>query len=622
MPKLKDKIKSDMNLWSIYFVNPLAIKETDQFKKAISKALKEFKPLDFHFEELTSFLLFNASFNTDLCSEKNAHITDRTIEETARKTLNEIRARIDGHYNEYLENLVNRFSKNINKNRELKESINIIKNKLALSEIEKVEFSDDVYSLIDNLTKNYFDIINNSTIYILDHFGCKTSFVEMSNIKFEIHSEKNIIQLIDEMILYNFTKQYAQKSTQFFNEFNTLLNDMNKYLGKCNSKSKNFEEALDLLKGKSFEIVDNIHDIRRQLARQNSAEDAIVSEVKEMGDTNLEKIITENSQKEKILEIVILTDKANEAIQLWFENIRKIELLDKYDETTGIPKEIEKTILQFFTKMELLRIWSEFFYDISYFTVRKGNVVQTLDMTVKTTIETKAVLVVEDIYKTYRLLKSSVYALRGVSFEIIPGEFLAIMGPSGAGKTTLVNILTGLDSPDKGTVYLNGKNIAIMGDNELTEFRRDEIGLVFQFYQLFADLTALENVSMPAEMAKMPVAEAREKALEILKVVELEKFANQYPDKLSGGQQQRVAIARALINDPSLIVADQLTGDLDSVTGQQIIGYLRKINKEKGTTILLVTHNKHVATQADRILIIEDGEILEEIDMSKLRDKE
>ena len=124
---------------------------------------------------------------------------------------------------------------------------------------------------------------------------------------------------------------------------------------------------------------------------------------------------------------------------------------------------------------------------------------------------------------------------------------------------------------------------------------------------------------MPAEMAGVPVKEARERAQKILEIVDLGKFANQYPDKLSGGQQQRVAIARALINEPAIIVADQLTGDLDSITGQQIIGYLRKINKENNTTVLLVTHNKAVATQADRILTIEDGEITEEIDMSAIR---
>jgi putative ABC transport system ATP-binding protein len=272
--------------------------------------------------------------------------------------------------------------------------------------------------------------------------------------------------------------------------------------------------------------------------------------------------------------------------------------------------------------MELLRIWSEFFYDISYYTVKEGRVFDAEKVEYQDSIETDAILLVDDVFKTYKLPKSRVYALRGVSFEIREGEFIAIMGPSGAGKTTMVNILTGLDSPDKGAVYLNGQNMALMDDTELTEFRRDQIGLIFQFYQLFAELTAVENVSMPAEMAGINVKEAREKAQQILEIVDLGQFANQYPDKLSGGQQQRVAIARALVNDPSIVVADQLTGDLDSVTGMQIIGYLRKINSERGTTVLLVTHNKAVATQADRILTIEDGELVEEIDMKALRSAE
>ncbi|MHA1504051.1 MAG: ABC transporter ATP-binding protein [Candidatus Heimdallarchaeota archaeon] len=175
-----------------------------------------------------------------------------------------------------------------------------------------------------------------------------------------------------------------------------------------------------------------------------------------------------------------------------------------------------------------MRIWSEYFYDISYYTIRKGRVISAADTKVKEEIETDSVLVVEDVYKTYHLPRSRVYALRGVSLEIKQGEFLAIMGPSGAGKTTLVNLLTGLDSPDKGTVYLEGKNIALMNDIELTEFRRDQVGLIFQFYQLFAELTAIENISMPAEMAGVPVKEARERAQKILEIVDLGKFANQY----------------------------------------------------------------------------------------------
>jgi putative ABC transport system ATP-binding protein len=394
---------------------------------------------------------------------------------------------------------------------------------------------------------------------------------------------------------------------------------VNKFLKKIKTKTAEFDELLDLLKGKSFEVLDSIHDIRRQIARQNRAEREIIGEIKDIDDHNLDEFINTYSPKASIQEIVTQTDKSIEQFNNWFKHLRKIENIDDLSSEIVLPEEFSSNICEMFIYMELLRIWSEFFYDISYFTVKKGRVLGSPGAEIKESIETDAVLVVEDVYKTYKLPKSRVYALRGVSFEIKSGEFLAIMGPSGAGKTTLVNILTGLDSPDKGAVYLNGKNIALFDDTELTIFRRDQIGLIFQFYQLFPELTALENVSMPAEMAGMPVVEAREKARQILEVVELEMFVNQYPDKLSGGQQQRVAIARALVNNPSIVVADQLTGDLDSITGMQIIGYLRKINTESGTTVLLVTHNKAVATQADRILTIEDGEIIEEIDMLMLR---
>ena len=227
-------------------------------------------------------------------------------------------------------------------------------------------------------------------------------------------------------------------------------------------------------------------------------------------------------------------------------------------------------------------------------------------------------IIIESLYKIYQGTVETV-ALENFNEKFDKSEAVAIAGPSGSGKTSLLSCIGGVLKPTSGRILIDGNDITKLSDEELVDYRRDQVGLIFQFYQLFAELTAIENVSMPAEMAKVPVKEAREKAQEILEIVDLGKFANQYPDKLSGGQQQRVAIARALINEPAIIVADQLTGDLDSVTGKQIIGYLRKINKEKGTTILLVTHNKAVATQADRILTIEDGEITEEIDMKAIR---
>jgi putative ABC transport system ATP-binding protein len=604
--------KADITIWGVFYFNPIATRETDQFRKEIVKIIKRYKVASFDFEELTAFMVLRTHFNHNI--EMNQDIIKYFEELLSNMKINLVNA-----YQNYLTKLTTKFQKNIKKNRELKEATNILIKKLTLNEVAKECFSENIYQLIDTKSQFYLKVINDSLLFISNIPSKKYSQIEFCENKITITSDKPIIQLLDELILFNFAREYTIKSQIILKHFLIIQKTVNKFLKKIKVKTTEFDELLDLLKGKSFEVLDSIHDIRRQIARQNRAEREIIGEIKEIKDQNLEDFINTYSPKAAIQEIVTQTDSAIKQFNNWFKYLRKIENIEDFSTEIELPEEFSSNICELFIYMEILRIWSEFFYDISYFTVKKGRVLESPGSEIKETIETDAVLVVEDVYKTYKLPKSRVYALRGVSFEITSGEFLAIMGPSGAGKTTLVNILTGLDSPDKGAVYLNGKNIALLDDTELTVFRRDQIGLIFQFYQLFPELTALENVSMPAEMAGIPVAEAREKARQILEIVDLEMFVNQYPDKLSGGQQQRVAIARALVNNPNIVVADQLTGDLDSITGMQIIGYLRKINVESGTTVLLVTHNKAVATQADRILTIEDGEIIEEIDMSMLR---
>ncbi|MHA1186958.1 MAG: ABC transporter ATP-binding protein [Candidatus Heimdallarchaeota archaeon] len=601
--KKRDQLETDVNMWCVLFTNPLITKETNQLKNSIKKALKPLQPTKWLEEELTSFVILSTSFSSKI---------DTEIISSINKTEN-------ATYKKYLVKLKDFFTNELKKNRELKESVGIIAQRFSLTDEKNTEFCSNLYTSIEQWIENYISVIKNAAVYIIEYEDKKVINLKMSNTSCTITSEFAITELIDELILHNFSTLYIEKTVELMFQFNASLKIINKTLGKVKKKDKDFEIVLDLLKGKSFEIIDNIQDMRRQLARQKGVKDAILSEASELKDTEFYKKIDESNQKERIESIVSLTDVAFTGLNEWFEVIRKIELLNLEELPLTKNNLTISNFCQFYVKMEVLRIWSEYFYDISYYTIRKGRVISAADTKVKEEIETDSVLVVEDVYKTYHLPRSRVYALRGVSLEIKQGEFLAIMGPSGAGKTTLVNLLTGLDSPDKGTVYLEGKNIALMNDIELTEFRRDQVGLIFQFYQLFAELTAIENISMPAEMAGVPVKEARERAQKILEIVDLGKFANQYPDKLSGGQQQRVAIARALINEPAIIVADQLTGDLDSITGQQIIGYLRKINKENNTTVLLVTHNKAVATQADRILMIEDGEITEEIDMSAIR---
>lgn len=214
-----------------------------------------------------------------------------------------------------------------------------------------------------------------------------------------------------------------------------------------------------------------------------------------------------------------------------------------------------------------------------------------------------------NVRKVYMLGKVAVEALRGVNMEVRCGEFIAIMGPSGSGKTTLLNIIGTLDRPTTGKVYIDGQDITPLSDRELTELRRRKIGFVFQFYNLIPTLTALENVELPMQIAGVNFREARERAMKLLEIVGLKERMHHRPDELSGGEQQRVAIARALANRPSIILADEPTGDLDSKTGMEIVELLYRLSREEHVTVIVATHDPMVANFADRILLLKDGVI-------------
>ncbi|HYB93154.1 MAG TPA: ABC transporter ATP-binding protein [archaeon] len=224
-----------------------------------------------------------------------------------------------------------------------------------------------------------------------------------------------------------------------------------------------------------------------------------------------------------------------------------------------------------------------------------------------------------DLEKNYQLGEVNVNALRGVTINLKKGEFVAVMGPSGSGKTTLLNLIGALDRPSKGSVYVGDEDLSKLSDRELTSIRRTKIGFIFQFYNLIPVLTAFENVELPMLIAGMPKNEREERAKQLLKVVGLVDRANHRPDELSGGEQQRVAIARALANKPSIILADEPTGDLDTKTGTEVVGALREMAKNEGVTVMVVTHDPIVADMADRILEMRDGKILRERKMTKMQ---
>jgi putative ABC transport system ATP-binding protein len=214
-----------------------------------------------------------------------------------------------------------------------------------------------------------------------------------------------------------------------------------------------------------------------------------------------------------------------------------------------------------------------------------------------------------NVTKSYRLGKISVPALRGVSFDVEEGEFLTIFGPSGSGKSTLLHLIGGLDRPDGGEINVDGSNLLQLGDDELARLRLTKIGFVFQFFNLLPRITALANVELPLAIANSPEKESKEKAKETLELVGLETRMDHRPSELSGGEQQRVAIARALINNPKIVLADEPTGNLDTKIGGEIVQLMRRLNREKGQTFVIITHDATVAENADRTLYLKDGSI-------------
>ncbi|MCY3831911.1 MAG: ABC transporter ATP-binding protein [Chloroflexi bacterium] len=221
----------------------------------------------------------------------------------------------------------------------------------------------------------------------------------------------------------------------------------------------------------------------------------------------------------------------------------------------------------------------------------------------------KPIVRIHDLHKTYREGDRKLHVLDGVSLDIYAGEFLALLGASGSGKSTLLNLLSGIDSPDRGRIFIDSLDITPLNDRQLTLFRRENIGIIFQFFNLIPTCTVRENVTLPQELGGAPRRRAEARAGDLLRQVGLGERADAFPDKLSGGEQQRVAIARALLHEPKIVLADEPTGNLDDDTGRGVIRLLLRLTREAGKTLIVATHSGEIARQADRVCRIHDGQL-------------
>jgi putative ABC transport system ATP-binding protein len=222
------------------------------------------------------------------------------------------------------------------------------------------------------------------------------------------------------------------------------------------------------------------------------------------------------------------------------------------------------------------------------------------------------IIEITNLTKIYGKYEASVKALNGINLRVLAGEFVAVMGPSGCGKSTLLHLTGGLDRPTTGQIRVDGQDLSALNDDQLSALRRQRIGFIFQFYNLIPVLNALENAALPLVLDGMKPAEASTRAREWLERAGLADRLTHRPDQLSGGQQQRVAIARALAADPALVLADEPTGNLDSRAGDEIAGLLRRIAKEWGRTVMMVTHDPRISAYADRIIFLKDGTVIDD----------
>ena len=584
---------------------------TRKFKRYLQRKLKA---SSFETLEVNTFLFINCNFPFDQV-------------ETAEQRKNVVNS-VEQIMQEYCQKECSLYAKKISQNIEIKDITKILIQLIKKSKTEDkqaliqeiVDKSDDID---DRVIKHVSDVLLNSFIAIWDFPKDYPDIIMLPDLilKREISDKQQNIPLrvIAENLLIiqfgkgcvNNLKPILDSLESALDSLKTLLSDKNKVDGIEQNISDKLWRTLRVIFGLLSSTQQVITVLLKQIRRISDVRSDLLEEVKELEYNPLMDYLMLMDSMLECDEYIKRLNNIQESVKGTYRAL--LTIINKFknvpDTETEDVTELVQIFVQSLTEIQLMKFYSDKFKDLAYFQTIPTEIIVEKEKEIE--VDEEVILKGVSLFKTYRLLGSTVYALRGVDVEIKKGEMIAIVGPSGSGKTTLLNLLSGLDTPNRGAVFLSGKNIDMLSDADLSMFRRKNMGFIFQYYNLIPQLTVLENVMLPGLMIGTPRKEVRERALELIEEVGLERFQNQFPIKLSGGQLQRVTIARAMINDPAVLFADEPTGDLDSQTGKVVIDLIRSFAKEKETAVILVTHDMDMANTCDSIISISDGRVVE-----------
>lgn len=575
--------------------------------KVLKKQFKEKKAKP-EVLEFNTFMLANTRCNNNYFKKSDARIS-------IEKSLHSL-------YAEYVERTSKLLHSRTKRNRSELESHRILAK--FLSSIPNCPanpgeiITQENRKMIDFLEKSFLHIIEYSWIIFWTAKGEDRITVQdgVFHRNYDPNTSTSALHAFDELLILNFAHPFLKSLNQLVQD---TTNRVNKIKGafEGSDKIKNINsqltsEAFGILGGDLVAGIGALRTIIRQVTRIEEIQRSAKQEIEILngfGEDIRKKV---NNGKN----LVELKNNLQNIIQM----LKDLQALVRQLNRQVIEGEFEvnlenfhSTLIELSIQLREVKIWADRFMDIAFLSPEAGGVViaSTKDESFSDPqYDEENVVEARGLHKTYRPTASTVYALRGTNLSVKKGEFLAILGPSGSGKTTLINMMAGLDIPDRGKVFLEGKAVSSMSDNELSEFRRNNIGFVFQNYLLDPRLTVYENVALPALMAGK-TDKLRERVSQLLESLGLAEYANQDPTKLSGGQMQRVIIARACVNNPLVVFADEPTGDLDSETGKQVLANFRKLCDEKGITFVVVTHDREMSSFADRVVRMKDGQIFE-----------